>query len=275
MIPVDCITEWRARTRWATDEQVEQDLVLSRALVAIFEDPQLADALALRGGTAIHKLHFAPARRYSNDIDLVQLRPGPFGPIMDRMRARLDTWLGPPRREMGQGVRLAYRFESEIPPVVRLKLKIETNTREHFSVYGTTRTPFAVDSRWWRGAADITTFRIEELLGTKLRALFQRRKGRDLFDLSVALEAGVDPSAIVDVFRAYASAEGRDITRAAFEENLTTKVAQQAFTGDVAILLAPGTTFDVAAAASRVMNEIVALLPGDSWTGPTRSRGGL
>ena len=65
MIPEDFIIEWRAKTRWAADEQVEQDLVLSRALVAIFQDPELAGALALRGGTALHKLHFAPARRYS------------------------------------------------------------------------------------------------------------------------------------------------------------------------------------------------------------------
>ena len=139
MIPADFIAEWRAHTRWATDEQVEQDLVLARALVAIFEDPQLAGALALRGGTALHKLHFSPPRRYSNDIDLVQLRPGPFGTTIDRLRARLDGWLGVPRREQGQGVRLVYRFESEIPPVVRLNLKVETNTREHFPVHGTTQ----------------------------------------------------------------------------------------------------------------------------------------
>jgi predicted nucleotidyltransferase component of viral defense system len=267
VIPADFIAEWRAHTRWATDEQVEQDLVLSRALVAIFEDAELAGALALRGGTALYKLHFAPPRRCSNDIDLVQLRPGPFGATIDRLRARLDGWLGAPRREQGQGVRLVYRFESEIPPVVRLKLKVETNTREHYTVLGTTNKPFAVTSRWWSGAADITTFRIEELLGTKLRALFQRKKGRDLFDLSVALEAGVDPAAIVDVFRAYMKAEAREITRAVFEENLAAKLRLPAFAGDIPILLPPGTTFDVAAGAARVASELVARLPGDPWKG--------
>jgi len=79
VIPADFIAEWRAQTRWPTDEQVEQDLVLSRALVVIFEDLELAGAVALRGGTALHKLHFSPPRRYSDDIDLVQLRPGPLG----------------------------------------------------------------------------------------------------------------------------------------------------------------------------------------------------
>lgn len=272
MIPADCIVEWRAQARWATDEQVEQDLVLSRALVAIFHDPELAGALALRGGTAIHKLHFFPPLRYSEDIDLVQLRPGPFGAIIDRLRVQLDSWLGRPRRELGHGVRMIYRFDSEIPPVVPLKLKIETNTREHFTVLGTTKRPFSVTSRWWSGAADITTFPIEELLGTKLRALFQRRKGRDLFDLCVALESGIDARAIVRSFQAYMSAEGREVTRAMFEENLAAKLPLPAFTDDIAILLPAGRTFDVAAGGARVLSALIPHLPGDPWKGASSDR---
>jgi predicted nucleotidyltransferase component of viral defense system len=203
VIPSDFIVEWRASTRWATDQQVEQDLVLCRALVEIFEDTELANDVALRGGTALHKLHFSPARRYSEDIDLVQLRPAPIGPTIDRIRVKLDSWLGEPKRERGEGMRLIYRFESENPPVVRLRLKIETNTREHLAVRGTTKLPFSVESRWWQGRSDITTFEIEELLATKLRALFQRKKGRDLFDLWTGLEAGIDPSTVVDIFRVY------------------------------------------------------------------------
>lgn len=274
MIPSDFIAEWRAQTRWPTDEQVEQDLVLSRALVAIFKDPDLASAVALRGGTALHKLHFSPPRRYSDDIDLVQLRPGPFGSTMDRLRACLDTWLGEPKREQGHGVRLIYRFESEIPPVVRLRLKIETNTREHFAVLGTTNRPFAVDSRWWRDSADITTFQLEELLGTKLRALFQRKKGRDLFDLHLALEAGADPAAIVDIFLTYTTKAGHQITRAMFEENLAGKIRLPAFTDDIHVLLPPGATFDITDGAERVQRELIARLPGAAWKGkpPPRAR---
>ena len=66
------------------------------------------------------------------------MQPGPIGTTIDRLRAKLDPWLGVPRWERGEGVRLTYRFESEIPPVVRLRLKIEANTREHFTVRGVT-----------------------------------------------------------------------------------------------------------------------------------------
>ena len=70
MIPQRHILLWRAEAPWAADDQVEQDLVISRALVEIFSHPLLRDALALRGGTALNKLYFRPAVRYSEDIDL-------------------------------------------------------------------------------------------------------------------------------------------------------------------------------------------------------------
>ena len=272
MIPSDFIVEWRASTRWATDEQVEQDLVLCRALVEIFEDTELANDVALRGGTALHRLHFSPARRYSEDIDLVQLRPEPIGPTIDRIRAKLDSWLGEPKRERGEGMRLIYRFESENPPVVRLRLKIETNTREHLAVRGTTKRAFAVESRWWQGRADITTFEIEELLATKLRALFQRKKGRDLFDLWTALEAGIDPFTVVDIFRVYMKQGGHQITRALFEENLASKIHLPAFTDDIPPLLPPGVTFDVGKGIERVLREMIARVPGEPWKGKPKRK---
>lgn len=40
MIPRDYVTAWRARAPWVQDAQVEQDLVLSRALVEIFSHPE-------------------------------------------------------------------------------------------------------------------------------------------------------------------------------------------------------------------------------------------
>jgi len=59
-------------------EQVEQDLVICRALVEIFSDDWLASSLAFRGGTALHKLYLNPQPRYSEDIDLVQVRAKPI-----------------------------------------------------------------------------------------------------------------------------------------------------------------------------------------------------
>ncbi len=84
MIPRAFITEWRVRAPWVHDAQVEQDLIISRALVAIFSHPLLHEALVFRGGTALYKLHL-PALRYSEDIDLVQTKAEPAGPMRSTM----------------------------------------------------------------------------------------------------------------------------------------------------------------------------------------------
>ena len=72
MIPEAAITHWRNVAPWPQDVQVEQDLMLSRALIEIFREPKLSKSVRLRGGTALHKLFFSPGQRYSEDIDLVQ-----------------------------------------------------------------------------------------------------------------------------------------------------------------------------------------------------------
>lgn len=96
MIPRDYITEWRTEAPWVQDFQVEQDLIISKALVDIFSDPLLNQSLAFRGGTALYKLFLKPPLRYSEDIDLVQIDAGPAGELMDALRAVLNPWLGKP-----------------------------------------------------------------------------------------------------------------------------------------------------------------------------------
>lgn len=247
---------------------VEQDLVLSRALVEIFCVPALADALAFRGGTALHKLHLAPGARYSEDIDLVQTRPEPIGPTFDRVRAVLDPWLGSPKRDRTEGrVNLVYRFTSEGPLSRPLRVKIEINSREHFSLLGWERRPFAVHSEWFTGEAALTTFALDELMGTKLRALYQRKKGRDLFDLDRALDAGADPDRLVGVFLRYMAEGGHHITRALFEQNLHDKRRQDVFRHDMAPLLRPGVAWDPDAALERILATLIARLPGHPWAG--------
>ena len=78
MIPRRYIEEWKEIAPWPENSQVEQDLVISRALVEIFSNPFLKENLAFRGGTALHKLYLEPPTRYSEDIDLVQIKEGPI-----------------------------------------------------------------------------------------------------------------------------------------------------------------------------------------------------
>lgn len=270
MIPRDYITAWRAKVPWVEDSQVEQDLIISRTLVEIYSDRELASNLAFRGGTALHKLHFRPPVRYSEDIDLVQVRAGAIGPALTALHKKLDPWLGEPQRNQSEGrVTLNYRLLSEDAPPLRLRLKVEINSREHFTVFGHKKVSLTVDSRWFRGSAKIVTYELEELLATKLRALYQRRKGRDLFDLAVALEnTKVDPERIVNAFGEYMHHEGHKVTRAQFERSLAAKFRNAQFVADIGPLLAASYKYDRDKAAEVVLNRLVALLPGQPWKKP-------
>jgi predicted nucleotidyltransferase component of viral defense system len=160
---------------------VEQDLIICRALVNIFSDEFLASQLAFRGGTALHKLFLGPQPRYSEDIDLVQIKPGPIKDIMFRLGEVLDWLPNRTTQVKRHSNKLLFRFESEIPPIQQIRLKVEINCMEHFNVMGFQKVPFKVENGWFSGSTELVTYHFEELMGTKLRALYQRKKGRDLF----------------------------------------------------------------------------------------------
>lgn len=264
MIPLDYITAWRTHAPWPQLSQVEQDLIICRALVDLYSHPLLTENLAFRGGTALFKLHLSPAR-YSEDIDLVQMKSGPIGPVMDAVQEKLNPWLGIPKRKQSEGrVTLIWRVESE--EGLPLRLKVEINSREHFTVLGYKKFLFTMESRWHTGSASISTYGIEELLGTKLRALYQRKKGRDLFDLwHAAVFVDVSPETIVSCFLRYLEHEGHSVSRAEFEMNLFEKLNDRRFLDDMAPLLSTGSSWDHKAAALYVLKSLAPLMPGDAW----------
>ena len=269
MIPRANITAWRTQAPWALDEQVEQDLVLSRALSEIFARPALREMLAFRGGTALHKLFFDPPGRYSEDLDLVQVEAGPIKPVLLEVQEALDGWLGSPRSEQAaDSVKLVYGFETTAQPVRRMRVKIEINTREHFTVMGLQPMTMEVASPWFSGTATVQTYQLNELMGTKLRALYQRRKGRDLFDLWLCLSRKlVDPARVAECFLRYMEHEKHPVSRAQFEQNLHDKQTDAAFMEDIAPLLSASTKYDPSEAVPLVHDALIARLPGDPWRG--------
>lgn len=264
MIPRDYITEWRSHAPWVFDLQVEQDLVICRALVAIFTHPVLREALAFRGGTALYKLYLTPAARYSEDIDLVQVNAEPAGDIMDSLRKTLDPWLGKPKWKQTEGrITFNYRFLSEDPTPIPLRLKVEINTREHFSELGFQKIPFSVSSRWFTGACDVTTYELDELLGTKLRALYQRRKGRDLFDMATALtQDNLNLRRVIATFFRYMREGGHHVTRTEFEQNLVAKMEDPRFLSDVPSLLVSGQEWHPQNAVKQIQERLFPLFEG-------------
>lgn len=239
MIPIAQITQWRQFAPWSDDMQIEQDLILSRIIVEIFSDPFLNEELAFRGGTALHKLFFNPGMRYSEDIDLVRTGNGAIKKIIDSLRNSLDTWLGEPKTERNDtSFKLRYFFNPETSSSSRLRIKIEINVRENFSVFDYYMKEFSMQSSWFSGKAQVRTYQFEELIATKLRALYQRKKGRDLFDIWLALkQKELDISKIIQAFQYYMKQENNPITRLLFEKNIQKKLQENLFLNDIEPLL--------------------------------------
>lgn len=274
MIPSQNIVAWGNVVPWAEQRQVEQDLIICRALVNIFADPMLREELRFRGGTALNKLHFIPPLRYSEDIDLVRTTAGPIGPILDRLRAVLEPWLGRGQFDGSSAVapKLFFRVEAEDGSNVPIRLKVEINTRERTAFDPLVEMPFAVNNPWFTGAADIVTYSREELLATKLRALLQRDKGRDLYDLSHALDVfdDLDVARMIVVFREYLALSGQAISRARAQERMFGKLANPRFLTDMRPLLAADQAVFLDDAATKQAFEkvfigVIDQIPGEAW----------
>jgi len=274
VIPTMNIVAWGNVAPWAEQGQIEQDLIISRALVEIFSDPFLAAELRFRGGTALNKLHFPAPLRYSEDIDLVRTTSGPIGPILGRLREVLEPWLGRAAFDQSQvAPKLRFRVEAEDKTSpAPLRLKIEINTRETEAYAGPRRIPYRVENPWFTGETEISTFSREEMLATKLRALLQRNKGRDLLDLSHALAVldGLDPAPVIALLLRYLEAAELAIPRAEAEKRMFQKLVNPGFLADIRPLLTAAeaerlTDEAMRAAFADVFTRFIAGLPGEPW----------
>jgi hypothetical protein len=241
-------------------------------MVAIFRDDFLRANLAMRGGTALHKVHLAPAARYPEDIDLVLVqrrRPAivkqhlirAVRPIMNSApRGLIDEAVVGLRNlvQPSRIIRQNYPYQPTQPATRPAKLKIEVNCSEHVPVFEITEIPFKAGS----DEVTLRTYDIDEMLGTKLRALLQRDQSRDLFDLDRALTSpslshAPDPDRIVHAFRKYMEGEGSTVDADAFRRDLDRKLKMVSFRNDMHQMLRAGVSFDIDAAAERVRRELL------------------
>lgn len=258
MIPESAIIEWRETVPWADDAQVEQDLIICRALTAIYQDDFLSKRLAFRGGTALHKLYLSPQPRYSEDIDVVQVIGEPIRPTIDGLREVLSFLGEPTVKQKRSNNTLIFKMESSVPPVVPIKLKIEINCREHFHVYDFVSKHFSVSNQWFSGECDILTYRLDELVGTKVRALYERRKGRDLFDLYCALQdERLNTDNVMHCFQKYMENEGKQPVHSLYTSNMNDKLNNTEFLGDTNNLLRPGTVYNPLASYEIVKEKLI------------------
>ena len=262
---------------WPNQRQVEQDLLLCRAMVALFDDKFLQGQIAMRGGTLLHKVHLAPASRYSEDIDLVVFGDRPEGHIEAAIRRVMRDQFGEPVDSIWDNLKLAIRHIAQPSRVLRLTyavpsvsgsgpnllIVVEANVTERKPHRSVVQIPFEFPFRGAPVKAVLNGYDLHEMLGTKMRALFQRKRGRDLFDLYWALKADkptVDPALVMESFL-HLKQEGGNAGRAEFLGILDAHLTDPGFCSDMNQLLRVGLSYDPQKAGVFVKDRLLNLLP--------------
>ena len=260
MIPRAVIQSWATTRPWPTLVAIEQDLVLARLIVEIAEHPLLGNELVFGGGTCLHQLVLANPRRYSEDLDFVRSTHSGIGPLLDAIRdVASNVGVEVTGTNIGAHPKIRLRTPSETDPNAHLRIKVAINTHETSPALPTVRLPFSVQSAWFSGQADVLTFASPELFATKIRALYQRRKGRDLFDLWLALtELDLDGSDMLAAFEPY---RPDGITAGLAESNLRAKLDDDGFRNDLNALVADWPAeYDIDSAADLVIAKVLSLI---------------
>jgi predicted nucleotidyltransferase component of viral defense system len=127
---------------------------------------------------------------------------------------------------------------------------------------GYTELEHTLENGWFTGSCSLNSFSIEELLATKLRALYQRRKGRDLFDLFQAMaHIAINIQDVVDIYREYMNfSRGQSPTQKQFLLNMDEKIEDPDFGGDIYALLRPGIEYDQRYAYEIIKDQLISKL---------------
>lgn len=140
----------------------------------------------------------------------------------------------------------------------KIKIKIEINAHERAFAHPRIRLKHTVTSNWFSSSAEILTFQVEEMMATKIRALYQRRKGRDLFDFWLALNVlNLDPTVIVSSFACY----NPGITSKQSIANLREKLLHKDFRLDLSFMLIDlPAGYEIDQAAEELIEKVLSII---------------
>jgi len=187
------VREWSLR-----HDVVEKDYVLGWLLWGIGSDPLLAETWVFKGGTCLKKCYIE-TYRFSEDLDFTVTPDGPIEPdellpiltgILERVgdESGIDFTVREPRlrqRPRGGSVegRVYYRGPLGSPSAASIKLDL---SREEVLVRPATRRPIAhpfAPEEHLPDPAEVTCYSFEEVFAEKLRAMGERSRPRDLYDI--------------------------------------------------------------------------------------------
>ncbi len=231
----------------------EQDFRLVNLLKAIYADSFLTSRLYLKGGTAINKLYLKTTPRLSIDIDfnaiggkeeVLRERKELRKKIEEKLKEQDPSYKIKTKRTYGlTSVRARY---APISGGMRY-LKIEISNVERFSVLK----PKKIEL----DGVKINTYQLEELTATKLRALYSRLKGRDIYDLYFISRIDMDPKLLRKLVVYYFYRTGKIFNPRLFFRNIREKFRSKKYVDDVSGFVRPDIEFSIVDGVKKVLSH--------------------
>lgn len=235
------VNRWGRRIGIGSARLAEQDYRLVELLRAIAEHDDLGARLAFKGGTALNKLYLGGVSRLSVDLDFnvlgtkddvqgarAALRSAVVGLFEDQDPAFVTT------HDHGWAL---LRVTGQYQPLsggAPEKIKVELSMAERFPVTQIVTRPLAHPGG---AAVPVRTYPIDELVATKLRAWYGRRKGRDIFDLHRARPLLSNPTLVRKMALYYFYRGGIVYDPDLLHATFTAKGEKAAYRGDVSTFL--------------------------------------
>jgi predicted nucleotidyltransferase component of viral defense system len=246
---------------WA-DEQGLSDLLfaeldyrLVKTLEAIYRDDFLSKRLCMKGGTAINKLYLGETSRLSVDLDFNHL--GPKEEVLRERRdvrerivellKKQDNSYDFHYERRYEQTRIKARYKTVAGPI--RSFKIEISHVERFPIVSSVKKQVKTPD----GLADVITYTLEELTATKLRALLERFKGRDIYDLYFISQLKPDPTTVRKMFLYYFYRARKVFNPKVHYKNLNKRYKTGNYVNDVSAFIKPTVTFDLTEAAQNVI----------------------
>lgn len=235
----------------------EQDFRLSYALTGIYEAPALRDSLAFKGGTALNKIYFGKFSRLSVDLDFnIVGHPKVVVKQGATMRKAVQAVL--------QGQDPAYEFKydynerfntlfARYAPLTggpKQLLKIDISIRDAVPILGLVQKEIPSPEE---DLIRVRTYALDELISSKICALYGRKKGRDAFDVDCALRMELNQAVIRKMMHYHFYLSGNIFSWKLFEDNLRAKAADKRFGQDISQFLRTGVEFDARAAIEKFL----------------------
>ena len=214
---------------------VEKDYALGWALAGVFAHPDLTNSWVFKGGTCLKKCYFE-TYRFSEDLDFTLLDPTHLDEaFLKRVFGEISAWiykrtglefpaqnqdfeiLANPRGNPSCQGKISYRgpVSSSSGGLPRVKLDLTADER---IVLAPVRVPiFHPYSDAPEEGISVLSYAYEEAFGEKVRALAERTRPRDLYDvvnLFRNTEARPSPSVLMDVLRQKCAFKGIAVPRA-------------------------------------------------------------